>query len=264
MVIAFPARARQRRRGSIPLTLTLASALLIASACGGDDPVVPAAPTTAKGAVVAVGNGTARTFIVESAGHVPQSIGVELTTSALGGLPDTVSEWTLPLPADSILPPWDHVMIDWNPQGHPPPGIYDLPHFDFHFYEITPGEQMAIAGGPDTTTVPAKYVPQDYASQVMSVPMMGVHWADTLSGEFHGHTFDETFIYGFSQGHMVFAEPMVTLATLQGHPNVTAPVKQPHAFEQPGLYPRSYGVRYDASSGTVRVSLDSLTATAGG
>jgi hypothetical protein len=65
--------------------------------------------------------------------------------------------------------------------------------------------------------------------------MMGVHWTDTLAAEFHGHPFDETFIYGFYHGKMVFVEPMITRALLASHPDVTAPVKQPRAFNAAGF-----------------------------
>jgi hypothetical protein len=33
------------------------------------------------------------------------------------------------------------VGLNWNPHGHIPPGVYDLPHFDFHFY-IEPIEKI--------------------------------------------------------------------------------------------------------------------------
>jgi hypothetical protein len=167
--------------------------------------------------------------------------------------------WDLPLPAGATLPPWDHGEVNWNPQGHPPP-VYQVPHFDFHFYTIPMSTQMAIVGGPDTTTVPAQYVPQDYQSQEIAVPAMGTHWVDTLAAELHGQPFDHTFIYGFYQGQMAFLEPMVTLAYLQSEPDATMPVKQPQAFQQSGSYPRAYSVKWDATNQSVRITLDSLTA----
>lgn len=239
---------------------TLGIALLAALAAGcGSDSTAPPAPTEHDGAAIAVGGGTARTFVLESGG-APTSIGIELSATALTGLPDSMSMWQLPLPANVAVPPWDHAMLNWNPQGHDPAAIYGVPHFDFHFYGIPVSEQMAIAGGPDTITVPPEDVPQDYASQVYAVPMMGVHWADTLAAEFHGHPFDRTFIYGFYHGQMVFVEPMVTTSYLESHPDASAPVKQPEAFQKAGLYPRSYGVRYDSESDSYRLTLDSLTA----
>ena len=30
--------------------------------------------------------------------------------------------------------PLKWALLNWNPHGHIPPGIYDRPHFDVHFY----------------------------------------------------------------------------------------------------------------------------------
>jgi uncharacterized protein len=252
MVLGIPARVI--RRGLI--LGSTAGIFCFATACS--DSITPR-NIELKGDPVPVGNGTARTFVLETTSAEPSAIGVELTTTALDGLPTDMAEWSLPMPPAVSTPPWDHVMINWNPQGHEPTAIYGLPHFDFHFYTISQDEQMQIAGGPDNTPVPAQNVPQDYESQVMSVPMMGVHWADTQSPEFHGSTFDKTFIYGFYQGNMVFVEPMVTKAMLASQPNAVAPVKQPQSFQKAGFYPDQYSVRYDAGTNTVRVTLESLT-----
>ena len=230
------------------------AALALSTACS--DSISPRIDE-AKGESVAVGNGTARTVVI-GAGTRPVTIGVQLTMAALDGLPTAMTEWMLPLPTEISTTPWDHVALDWNPQGHEPAAIYGVPHFDFHFYAIASAEQMQIAGGPDNTPVPAEDIPQDYASQVVSVPMMGVHWADTLAAEFHGSPFDKTFIYGFYHGDMVFVEPMVTRALLMSHPDVMASIKQPDAFQTPGFYPGQYSVRYDPESETVRVTLEAL------
>jgi hypothetical protein len=245
-------------RGVSTKLAALAVALSLA-ACSDSD-TAPAPLTELDGPTVAVGNGTARAAVMEQEGQVA-SIGIQLTDGALTGLPATqpMTEWQLSLPSGVNVSPWDHLALDWNPQGHPPPQVYTVPHFDFHFYMISPSAQMAIAGGPDTTSVAAKYVPRDYASQVESVPMMGVHWADTLAAEYHGHPFDHTFIYGFYQGQMIFAEPMVTMAFLQSGSDFMGVVKQPAEFQRGGAYPTSYSVRHDASANRVTVWLDAMT-----
>lgn len=251
MTLFKPRRAPTGR--GILLAVT-AAALSFATACSNSTNPIP----ELKGESVAVGNGTARTFVLPSASAEPLTVGVELSTTALDGLPNAMTEWVLPLPAGSSALPWDHVALDWNPQGHDPTPIYGVPHFDFHFYALSSAAQMQIAGGPDNTPVPGANVPRDYASQVISVPMMGVHWADTLSSEFHGTPFDKTFIYGFYKGDMVFVEPMVTRVLLASQPDVTLPVKQPQDFQKPGFYPDNYSVRYNAATKTVRVTLESL------
>ena len=245
------------RRRTITLTVAALGLTIGYAACS--DSVTGPQLTELDGPSVSVGNGSAHAVVVKR-GSTVQSIGIQLTDDALTNLPTTMpaTEWQLALPSGTDVKPWDHLALDWNPQGHPPPMVYTVPHFDFHFYMISPAAQAAIAGGQDATPVPAKYVPQDYASQVESVPMMGVHWADTLAAEYHGQPFDHTFIYGFSQGKMVFVEPMVTQAFLQGSTDFSGHVKQPAAFQTPGLYPTAYSVKHDAAHHTVTISLDSL------
>jgi hypothetical protein len=233
-----------------------ACALTLLAACSSD--TSPVTPTERDGTAVKVGQGSAYAYVVTGPSGT-SSIGVALTPSALDGLPSSDAEWMLPLPAGVATGPFDHVMINWNAMGHPP-AMYMTPHFDFHFYTITPAAQSAIQGGNDLTPVPPSQVPPDYISGVQAVPDMGVHWVDTTSDEFHGQPFDRTFIYGFYHGSMVFVEPMVTRAFLQSQPNATDVVKQPQSFAQPGRYPTHYSVRMDAATNTIRVSLDSLAA----
>ncbi len=236
--------------------LVIIAAALAIAACSGDS-TAPKDAVEVDGPAVSVGNGTAQSFVMRH-DNVVTTVGIKLSDGALDGLPADMSEWKLAMPNDASAPPWDHMTLDWNPQGHEPAPIYGVPHFDFHFYLIPDAEQAAIAGGPDSTPVEQQFIPQDYASQVISVPGMGVHWADTLSAEFHGTPFTETFIYGFYQGQMVFVEPMVTRDFLASHPDVSSPVKQAAEYQTPGSYPTSYSVRYDASQHATFIELDSL------
>lgn len=244
-------RLRGPGRMIIPAALALAA---IVVACSSD--TGPESSVELSGASVNVGSGTAHAYVVTSPSGV-SSIGVALSASALQGLPAADTMWDLPLPAGTVAPPWDHVEINWNAQGHPPE-MYMLPHFDFHFYMVSRSEQAAVQPGPDTVTVPAANVPQDYMSGVQAVPDMGVHWVDTTAAEFHGQMFDHALIYGFYHGKMMFVEPMVTRAFLSSHPDVTLAIKQPQEFQKPGRYPTYYSVK-TAGDGTVRVSLDSLS-----
>lgn len=244
------------KRNLIAATI-VATTLSVALACS-DNATGPTASRELDGPNVSIGAGTAHTYAIADTKGV-HTLGIVMSDAALEGLPDTLSQWMLPLPSGTMPQPWDHAMINWNPQGHEPMAIYGVPHFDFHFYTIPVSEQMQIQGGPDATPVAADNVPQDYASQVISVPMMGVHWADTLAPEFHGKPFDKTFIYGSSRGRMDFVEPMITLELLKSHAGGSAHVKQPAQFQVSGLYPERYAIRYDASRKGTLISLDSLT-----
>lgn len=90
----------------------------------------------------------------------PLSIQITFTESALNGLREDVPqgnpritgwEYSLKLPKEiQEKTPFDHVAIDWNPKGHIPPNIYDVPHFDFHFYMTSYEERSQItAEGED-------------------------------------------------------------------------------------------------------------------
>jgi len=253
LVVRSLSSLRIRARRIVPLSTAV---LVVASlvACGGD--TAPAAPREVDGASVPVGHGSAYAYTVVNGDGV-SAIGIALTPSALDGLPANDAMWDLPLPAGVSVPPFDHLMLNWNAQGHPP-AMYQVPHFDFHFYTITHAAQAAIQPGPDTTTVPAANIPRGYISGVEAVPDMGVHWVDTSAAEFHGSPFDATYVYGFYHGSLVFVEPMVSRAFLEAKPNLTALIKQPETFVQSGEYPASYSVRTDPATGVLRISLDSL------
>jgi hypothetical protein len=76
---------------------------------------------------------------------------------------------------------------------------------------------------------------------------MGTHWIDSLSSEWQGETFTETFIYGFYHGDMYFVEPMITVNYFQTNPNVTMKIKQPQSFQKDGYYPTNYSIEYDGT-----------------
>jgi len=220
-------------------------------------------PRTFYGQAVPFGGDSARSFVTMDANSEPISIGIQLGENALNELPDDTKHehehsYPLPLPVQAKVSGVDHIEVGWNPSGHDPAPIYGLPHFDFHFYYINEQEQSSVIPGPDTVRVPMQYVPMDYVSGVMAVPDMGVHWSDTTSAEFHGMPFTTTFVYGFYHGKMTFLEPMVTKAFLQTHPDYSAAVKQPAAFQQSAYYPTSYKVAYDATKQAYLITLKGL------
>ncbi|MEW6601654.1 MAG: DUF5602 domain-containing protein, partial [Nitrospirota bacterium] len=87
-----------------------------------------------------MGQGRARAFVTLDKGGTPAVIGIRMSESALAGLPAEPPrdadgwEYVLALPKEAAKSGYDHIVIDWNPEGHIPPGVYDTPHFDFHFY----------------------------------------------------------------------------------------------------------------------------------
>lgn len=211
-----------------------------------------------------LGQGTARSFVALDDQGKPVSVGVVLSKTALSGLPQGTmpSELTLALPEQAAVPPFDHISIDWNPQGHEPAGIYDAPHFDFHFYFIPSAEQDKISATDEAQFANApsgKYLPTDYQPIPGGVPRMGAHWFDPMSPEFQGIPFTATFIYGTYDGEVIFDEPMITLATLEAKQNFSHDIKQPAEVQRDGYYPKTYRFTYDDMTGEYRISLDDFS-----
>ena len=217
---------------------------------------------TVYGAPEKLGNGTVRSYVTLNNVGTPTSIGFNFPESMLQDLPVVAGPQNmimLELPEEAAATGFEHMELDWNPNGHVPLPIYGFPHFDFHFYLVGMNELMNITGGPDMTPVDPQFIPKDYVSGIMAQPNMGVHWTDSLSSEFHGVMFTHTFVYGFYKSKMLFVEPMITKAFLDTKTDITLPVKQPKAFQKPGYYPSNYQIHYDASKHEYNVSIENLS-----
>lgn len=241
--------------------LTIPALALVALAACSDS--TRASARTAYGPEVALGNGTARAWVSVDASGTPTAYGLAFTDDALTGLPTTMSGVRLHFPEEGKLTPIDHAEIDWNPDGHEPQP-YMVPHFDFHFYQITEAQQDAIVpSDPDYDAKMAKapsaeFVPEGYIQTPGGVPQMGAHWVDPSSPELNGQPFASTFIYGSYDGAFTFLEPMMALSYLQSKPDTTMTVKLPAQYATPGRYPTTYSVSYDASAKEYHVTLDGL------
>ena len=259
-------------------TVALAALAAVAlGACQQASGAADSASRTSYGAPVAVGRGTARAYVTTRNG-VASEVGVALSEAALAGLPGehapggvrahghVTFEHVLPLPQRNPTR-FRHVLLNWNPGGHEPPGIYDTPHFDFHFYVIDNEERLAIdPADPDyqrkaERKPAAELIPRGY---VLPAPLafarMGVHWVDTTSAELKGQPFTSTFIYGSWDGKVIFAEPMITKAYLESKPRFSAELPAPARGRDAGYYPKGYRVRWDAATKEYRITLTGMAA----
>ncbi|MEJ2657121.1 MAG: DUF5602 domain-containing protein [Desulfobacterales bacterium] len=253
-------------------SLILATAtMLMAFTLGCSESKNPA-PTemTFDGPSRNLGDGRAYAFEKTDISGKPVAIGLRMSETALAGLqsepPHDGTGWEtiIPLPKEAATTGYDHIGIDWNPKGHIPNGIYDKPHFDFHFYMISQAKKDTItAKGKDLERAhkaPApEYMPEGYIlPKGTEVARMGAHAIDPSSPEFNKQPFTKTFIYGFYDGQMVFFEPMMTKAFLETKPNTTSRIKLPKTYAKNGYYPTAYSVRYDAAQREFEISLDNL------
>jgi hypothetical protein len=148
----------------------------------------------------------------------------------------------------------DHLSLDWNPKGHEPPGTYDVPHFDFHFYNMANGDVAAI-DCKDTTTVPAARIPQGFAllppPNGQCVPQMGIHASDLSSPELaqtNPAKFTKTMILGYYKGAMTFIEPMMTQAYLQQKEAFTLNIPAPAELGKSTMLPTTFSGSFDATA----------------
>lgn len=218
-----------------------------------------------------VGKGTVRSWVTLDERGNPTAIGVTFDEAALDGLPADAphgqlgTEYVLALPPEAGATAFDHVLMNWNPHGHQPSTIYDVGHFDFHFYTINQQERTQItAKGDDLAKTqrrpPAEFVPEGYVYAPNSEePQMGAHWIDPVSHEFHGQAFTRSLLYGSYDGQIIFVEPMITRAYLLTKPQVSEPLKLPAKYSKPGYYPTRYSVRYDQVKKEYTVALEGMT-----
>lgn len=223
---------------------------------------------TFYGPTVQIGNGHARSWInISRSDKKPLAIGIEFSRSSLQNLPTNpldfaASTFVLKLhPKAMEITPFDHITINWEPEGHEPAGIYDVPHFDMHFYKISVAAQLAITPFPTTAPAPG-YLPASYVIEGATVPQMGTHWLDPSSPELPPTftPFTHTFIYGSNNGQVIFLEPMITRAFLLGGSTVSKAIPQPIHFAPANtFYPKEYNIWKTAGNGRSYVALTNFS-----
>ena len=250
------------------------------------------------GPPVDVGNGQARAYVVTNRNDgAPLEIGIALDEAALENLPASGSghhgaglethAFLIDLPAKHRTQ-FEFVEMNWNPGGHEPPGVYDTPHFDFHFYTvpksvregIVPSDSLYAAKANDIPTgdlVPPFTLPlgpPGVPPAGIAVPMMGVHWVDVRSPELQGilgnpeghRPFTSTFIIGSWDGRYHFWEPMITRAHILAKRAATdpavrdeiVPISTAARYAQPGYYPVAYRITWDPAAEEYRIALTGL------
>ncbi|HYG87817.1 MAG TPA: DUF5602 domain-containing protein [Azospirillum sp.] len=245
------------------------AASILASVAGA---VLPAGAAMAneghihKGPAVPLGQGTAQAWVSMDWNGEPAALGVSVSEAALRGIEALHhgAALTLPLPAEAAGTGFDHVLLNWNPHGHPPAHIWGSPHFDVHFYMISPAAREAISDkDPEFKTKArrnpeAHFVPVGYVLESEAIPAMGVHWADASTPEFHGKPFTHTLIYGAWDGQVTFIEPMIDKSVFDRRETVVADIRQPAAVAIPGRYPTQYRIDFDPAAAEHRVVLEGL------
>lgn len=269
--------------------------LALVTAAGCSSGRIDAPTSRVLGWQLKQGNGVVSSFAEVENGGTPSVIGVVWTGDALEGLPTDSDEhrcfgrdkdgaleaaakcqhtfeFVIPLPdvvARRSDIPFKWVLLNWNPHGHIPPGIYDVPHFDVHFEMGPIADVFAIEPGPcgpefvrcdqfrkGRKPLPPNYLAPDYVDVEAVVPAMGNHLVDTTGPEFQKQPFTRSWIYGVYDGKVIFYEAMVTRAYMLSKPDGCLPIKSPRAVAVAGFYPTQYCVRHNAVTGEHSVSME--------
>jgi len=156
-----------------------------------------------------------------------------------------------------------HLTMYWEAMGHPP-GPYMTPHFDFHFYTISPAERLAMdctdvskpATLPEKYALPDQTLPPEMAKMIgvstligVCVPQMGMHSLPAVELE-STQLFRGTMVIGYYSGKAIFVEPMITQAMLMEKAAFDLPI--PSIPGMSGNYPRAFHADYDAEKQVYR------------
>jgi hypothetical protein len=243
-----------------------------------------------------LGNGTVASYAEFDRSGAPKVIGVVFSAGALDALPAAPSDghrcfdanndgvidlatecsaWherVLPIPSEASRRPdvpFKWALLNWNPRGHIPPGVFDTPHFDVHFYiepienifaiqrgtcglEMVRCDQFAVARKP----VPGNYLPPNFQDLGLVAPAMGNHLLDPTDHVFHGEKFKRHWIYGTYDGRVIFYEEMVDRGYMLSKPDACLPIQSPAAVALTGYYPTRSCVRYAPGKDEYSVSIE--------
>ena len=228
----------------------IATLAVLAASCEKDDQKPEAG--IFKGPVKPWHSGKAFTWLETDNNNKPLKIAINISDEAWAHLPtgadqhehDHDHENAVRLKfhpkVDSTI--FNHVELGWNPHGHDPMPIYGIPHFDFHFYNVSTAAVDAIPpyelDSMKFKNLPApEYFPANYMYFGGGVPKMGTHLIDVTSPEVNGAVFGQTFIYGSYNGKVTFTEPMITKAFIEANPSFSRAIPQPAKVQKTGFYP---------------------------
>ncbi|TQM46200.1 DUF5602 domain-containing protein [Pseudonocardia cypriaca] len=267
---------RHRLLRGLGIAFAASTALAFLPGCSSESPP-PGNSGTFFGPSQPLGNGTVKTYTTLDDGGRPTEIGLRLSPTALDGLPAAnrglPPTLMLDFPDQASATPFDHVMLNWNPEGHEPPELFGKPHFDFHFDMVDMATIESIIGSDPDYAAKAerapesKYVPQDYVvppgapAAAQAVPGMGVHLIDFSDGSLvpGSYDFEHIIINGTWDSRYTFIEPMITREWLLTGPASQQPLKLPQAYQKTAYYPTTYGVHVDEQSKDYVISLAGMT-----
>lgn len=244
------------------------AALLIAGCGGGSNgtigPANLATPGTYVGDTQPLGNGTIRSYVTIDASGRPASVGVVLTAAALSGLSDIANTSNvLNLPSQAQTTALNHIEVNYQPTGHAPPGIYDVPQFDVSFFCVSQQARQAFqVVGQDNFDkaykVPdAEHVPPTYFLEPGSaVPTFGAQDVFFQAPELIGKGFTLSTNYLLYNATLVGIQPLVGSSYLKQQINRVDNLETPLKYPFGGFWPSKTAIRYDAGAQEYTIALE--------
>ena len=116
------------------------------SITAGNEISAMASGTTYFGNNVILGKGHIRTYVTQDKSGKPVDMGIEFSEAAINTVDMPMKHSGMHCntynlrfhPNATKMLPYNHVSLDWAQMGHGPEGVFDVPHFDVHFYMIDP------------------------------------------------------------------------------------------------------------------------------
>jgi len=233
------------------ITALAASATVISVGCGHPEaePLEDVVLTYAQdgtGAVTSVG------FTVTGE-ELDRVMAGEIFSQSVQTYDDTVIEQTY----------IKHIEFGYNPHGHGPPGVNDVPHFDVHFYGITNEERLAIVCGsqpvPEADLVPPGYDASMVGGEPFGscVPAMGTHAGDEDSVS---KPLDAELLFGYDQGKLIFIEPMIHADYFKNREAIELSVARPAKLGRSTTWPDTFTMSFDDETGLYHLELTDFSA----
>lgn len=149
-----------------------------------------------KGKQVAFQHGKAYMWYEVDKADKPLRVAIAIDNAAMAGFDRTGvnahgNSVSLSMPARANSSIFTHGLLNCNPIGHPLQGVYDVPHFDFHFFTILEEARLSMppyvqAQDKWNNYPPADCMPLNYIPVTSGVLHMNGHWVDQTSPEFNG------------------------------------------------------------------------------
>jgi hypothetical protein len=193
---------------------------------------------------------SARTDVVRDESGALQEIALAVPLDVIAKLETEIDGFEI---AHSFFPIEDSsgafpILIDigHNKIGHPPFGVWDVPHFDVHFYALTEEQVLAVtcADQPkvDDDKVPAGFVVGECVDQ------MGVHAHEPRADSNDPQPLKDKnadVIIGYDKGELTFIEPMLLAEPVFAGETLEANVGRPARVGRETLWPARFTGRVE-------------------